>query len=104
MMMTHTYTPLLLAKGVGIIVKNQTSGGKWLIYEAIVDTTRVYIYCSVDEVDEVLKVELDHMVADQDVLGEARHTRRILEEMHIKISENTKSKLDKYLEPLLGVS
>ena len=49
---------------IGIIVKNQASGGKWLVSEAIVDTVSVYIYCSGDEVDDVLKVELelDHMV------------------------------------------
>ena len=33
---------------VGSIVKNQASGGKWFIYEAIIDTARVYIYCSSD--------------------------------------------------------
>ena len=44
------------------IVKNQASGGKWLIYEAIFDTGRVYIYYSGDEVDEVLKMVLDQMV------------------------------------------
>ena len=43
----------------GSIVKNQASGGKWLIYKAIVDTVGVYIYYSGDEVDEFLKVELD---------------------------------------------
>ena len=43
---------------VGSIVKNQASGGNYLISEAIVDTVRVYIYCSDDEVDEVLKLEL----------------------------------------------
>ena len=39
--------------------KNRASGGKWLIPEAIVDSVRIYIYCSGDEVDEVLKEELD---------------------------------------------
>ena len=43
----------------GSIVKNQDSVGKWLISEAILDTVRVYIYCSGDEVDEVLKAELE---------------------------------------------
>ena len=33
---------------IGIIVKNQASGGKWLVSEAIVDTVSVYIYCSGD--------------------------------------------------------
>ena len=41
---------------VGSIIKNQASGGKWLISDAIVDTVRVSIYCSNDEVGEVLKV------------------------------------------------
>ena len=41
---------------VGSIVKNKVSGEKWLIYEAIVDTVRVYIYCYGDEVGEGLKV------------------------------------------------
>ena len=36
---------------VGSIVKNQESGGKWLIYESIFDTVRVYIYSYGDEVD-----------------------------------------------------
>ena len=60
---------------VGIIVKNQASGEKWLISEAIVDTVRVYIYCSgdeVDEVEEVLNVKLDQMVEEKGSLGEAR--------------------------------
>ena len=47
---------------VGIIVKNQAFGGKWLLYEAIVDTMRVYIYFSGDEINEFLKVDLDQMV------------------------------------------
>ena len=41
---------------VGSIAKNQASGGKWLISEAIVDTMRVYIHCYTDEVDEFLEV------------------------------------------------
>ena len=41
---------------VGIIVKKQASGGKWLISEVIFDTVSVYIYCYSDELDEVLKV------------------------------------------------
>ena len=41
---------------VGSIVKNQASGGKWLISEAIVDTVRVYIYLSGDDVSGVFKV------------------------------------------------
>ena len=41
---------------VSNIVKNQASGEKWLISEAIVDTVRVYICLSGDEVNEVLKL------------------------------------------------
>ena len=89
---------------VGSIVKNQASGGKWLISEAIVDTLGVYIYCSIDEVDEVLKVDLDHIVEDLDGLSEARQMRRNLEDMNMKIRENVNSKLDKYLEPILEVT
>ena len=43
---------------VSHIVKIQAYGGKWLISEAIVDTVRIYIYFSVDDVDKVFKVEL----------------------------------------------
>ena len=57
---------MTMRKIVGSIVKNQASGGKWLISEAIVDTVRVYIYCYGDEVDDVLKVELEQMVEEQD--------------------------------------
>ena len=53
-----------IRKIVGSIVKNQVSGGKWLISGRIVDTVRVYIYCSSDEVDEVLKFKLDQMVEE----------------------------------------
>ena len=35
-------------KIVGIIVKNQAFGGKWLISESIVDTVSVHIYFSGD--------------------------------------------------------
>ena len=63
---------------VGSIVKNQASGEKWLISEAIVDTLRVYINCSVDDVDKVFKVELDHMLEEQYGSGEARQLRRNL--------------------------
>ena len=62
---------------------------------------RFYKYCSGDEVDEVLKLELDQMVEEQDALEEARKLRRNLEETHMKIWENVKRKLAKYLEPLL---
>ena len=55
---------------VGSIVKNKAYGGKWLISEAIVDTKRVYIYCSGDYVDEVFKLGLDQIVEEQDDLGE----------------------------------
>ena len=51
---------------VRIIIKNHSSGVKWIISEGIVDTVRVCIYCSGDEVDEFLKVDLYQMVEDQD--------------------------------------
>ena len=69
----------------GSIVKNQASGGKWLISESIVDTVRFYKYFSGDEVDEVLKLELDQIVEEQDGLEEARNLRSNLEETHMKI-------------------
>ena len=64
---------------------------------------RVYIYCSVGEVNEVMKVELYRMVEEQDGLGEAINLSRNLEKTHMKIRGNMKSKLEKYLEPLLHV-
>ena len=70
---------------VASIVKNKSSGGKWLISESIVDTVRVYIYLSGDEVNEVLKVELDQMFEEQDGLGESRQLRMNLEETHMKM-------------------
>ena len=88
----------------GSIIKNQASGGKWLISEAIVDTDRIYIYFSGDDVDEVLKVELDHMVEEQYGSGEAIHLRRNLEETHTKIRGNVRTKLAKYLEPILELT
>ena len=54
---------------VGSIVKNKASGGKWLIIEEIVDTMRLYIYCSGDEVDEVFNAEMENMANEQDGLG-----------------------------------
>ena len=57
---------------VGSIVKNQTSGDKWLVSEAIVDTMRVYKYCSGDELDEVLKLKLDKIVEEQNGSGYAK--------------------------------
>ena len=54
------------------IVKYQVSCGKWLIYEAIVDTMRVYIYFCGDDVDEGLNVEFEQMVEEKDGSGEAR--------------------------------
>ena len=45
-------------KIIGIIVKNLASGGKWLVSDMIVDSFRVYIYWSGDDVDEMLKVGL----------------------------------------------
>ena len=53
---------MIMQRIVGSIVKNQASGGKWLIYEAIVDTVRVYIYCSSYELDGVLNVYLEPIV------------------------------------------
>ena len=50
-----------------------------------------------------MKVDLDQMAEEQDGLGEARHLRRKLEETHTKMWENVKSKLAKYLKPLLDV-
>ena len=61
---------------------------------------RVYIYCSGDDVDEVLNVDLDQTVEENGSLGEARQPRRKLEDKHMKMRENVKSKLAKYLEPL----
>ena len=85
------------------IVKKHASVGNWLKSEAIVDTVRVYIYCYGDELDEVLKVELDQMVENQDGLAQARQLKMNLEETHMKMRENVKSKLAKYLELLLEV-
>ena len=76
---------ITMQKIVGNISKNQASGGKWLISEAIVDTVRVYIYLSGDEVDEVLKVELDQMVEEKYGPGEARQLRTNLKETHMKM-------------------
>ena len=53
--------------------------------EEIIDTVRVYIYCSGDKGNEVLKVKLDHMVEYQDGSGEARQLRKNLEETHMKM-------------------
>ena len=80
---------------VSSIVNNQASGGKWLISESIIDTVRVYIYWYGDDVDEVLNMELEHMVEYQGGLAEARQMIRNLEETHMKIWENVRIKLDK---------
>ena len=88
---------------VGSIVKNQAYGGKWLVSETIFDILRVYIYFSGDDMDEVFKVDLEHMVEEKDGLAEARQLKRNLEETHIKMWKNKKRKLSKYLEPLLEV-
>ena len=64
---------------------------------------RVYIYFSGDEVYEVLKVVLGHMLEEQGGLADARQPRRNLEETHMKMREILKSKLDKYLEIILEV-
>ena len=50
-----------------------------------------------------MKVELYDMVEDQDSLAVARELRRNLEKTHMKMWENVKSTLDKYLEALLEV-
>ena len=94
---------ITMCQSVGSIVKNQASGGKWLISDAIVDTVRVYICFSGDDLCEVLKLELDQMAEYHDGLGEARQMRRNLEEAHMKMRENVKNKLAKYLELLLEV-
>ena len=83
---------MIMCHIVGSIVKNQAYGSKWLISEEIVDTVRVYISCSGDKVDEILKVELDHMMEDQDGLEETRNLRRKLEEMHMKMREQSEEK------------
>ena len=46
---------------------------------------RVYTYCSGDEVDEVLKVELEQMEEEKDGLAEARQLRSNSEETHMKM-------------------
>ena len=53
--------------------------------------------------NEVLKVELDKMVEQKDGLEVAIQPRSNLEETNKKIRENVKSKMAKYLEPLLEV-
>ena len=53
--------------------------------------------------DEVLKLDLYQMVEDQDGLGEARQLKRNLGETHMKMRENVKTELAKYLETLLEV-
>ena len=57
---------------VGNIIRNKASGGKWLISEDILDTVRLYVYCSIDEVDEVPKAEFYHIVEEKDGLVEDR--------------------------------
>ena len=47
-----------------------------------------------------MKIEL-YLIINQDSLGEARHTRMNWKETHMKMRENMRSKLDKYLELLL---
>ena len=51
-----------------------------------------------------MKVELYQMVEDHYGSGEAIHLRRNLEEMHMKMRENLRRKLDKYLDPILEVT
>ena len=67
------------------------------------DTVMVHVCCSRDEVDEVPKLKLDQILEDQDGSGEARHMRRKMDETHMKTQGNVKSKLEKYLEPLIHV-
>ena len=76
---------MIMRKIVGIIDKNQASGGKWLISEAIAYNVRVYIYCSSDEVNEVLKADLDQILEYQDGSWEDIQLRRNLEETHMKM-------------------
>ena len=61
MSIPHIVRPhvMTIRKIVGSIVKNHSSGGKWIISEAIVDHVRLYVYFSGDEVDDFLKVELE---------------------------------------------
>ena len=87
----------------GSIVKDKVSCGKCLIYEAIVDTMRVYIYICGDDLYEGLNVEFEQMVEEKDGSGEAKYRRGNLEETHKKMRENVKSKLANYLHPLLEV-
>ena len=70
---------------VGSIVKNQYSGGNWLILEGIFDTVRIYIYCYGGKLDDFLKMELEQMVEEKDGLVEDRHMRKNLEEAHTKM-------------------
>ena len=50
-----------------------------------------------------MKVEFEQMVKEQDSYEEARQTRRNLEVTHMKIWENVKRKMAKYIETLLEV-
>ena len=50
-----------------------------------------------------MNVDLDQTVEENGSLGEARQPRRKLEDKHMKMRENVKSKLAKYLELLLEV-
>ena len=55
-------TVVMTMKQIVSNIKNQASGGKFIIPEAIADIGRVYIYFSGDEFDEVLNVDLYQMV------------------------------------------
>ena len=88
---------------VGSIINNYASVRKWIIPEAIVDTMRINVYFHGDDLNDALKVGLYHMVEEKDCLGETRQLRKNLEETHMKIRGNVKSKTEKYLEPLLHV-
>ena len=70
---------------VGSDVKNQSSGGKWLISQSIVHTVRVYIHFCDNDMDEIFKVQLYQMLEDQDGLGNDINLRRNLEETQMKI-------------------
>ena len=70
---------------VGSNIKNQASGGKWLTYEDIVNTVRVYIYFYGDDEVNFMKLRLDQMAEEQDGLVKARQLISNLEETHTKV-------------------
>ena len=60
----HKHVVTTMRQIAGSIINNQASGGNWLISEAIVDNMRVYVYCYGYEVDDILNMELEHMVEE----------------------------------------